>query len=350
MRVLMLTSVWPTKEHPEHAPFVVRQATFLRNAGVDVDVFHVNGRKNPVAYFRAWREVQRRLTGGSYDLIHAQWAQAALPSLPSRLPLVVTFRGSDVEGIVNANQSYSASGWALRKIACGVARAADEAILVAARLARLLPRRKYHVIPSGLDLDLFRPYPQHESRDRLGLARDRRYILFAASPENPVKRYALARAAVDRLEARHRAELIVTAGVDPSRMPLYISACDVLIVTSAHEGSPNVVKEALACNLPVVSADVGDVAERIANIDGCVLCRRGDPAEFAAGLAVVLDRNQRIAGRAAVEELSEPVLTRKVIGVYEGALRRRAVRKRASSDVRGIVSPLPDGRGSDESA
>jgi glycosyltransferase involved in cell wall biosynthesis len=316
----MLTSVWPTPEHPELAPFVVRQVQSLRKQGVDVKVFPVNGRKSPKRYFRAWIEVRALLARGAYDLVHAQWAQSAVPSLPATVPLVVTFRGSDVEGIVNAGQRYTVSGWALRQIARTVARAADEAILVAASLARLLPRREYHVIPSGLDLNLFRPCPQSEARARLGLAPERRYIFFAAAPHNPVKRYRLARSAVERLDARYNAELIVAGTVAPDLMPLYMNACDAMLLTSSHEGSPNVVKEALACNLPVVSTDVGDVGERIKNVEGCVLCQSDDPQALAAALEGVLERKQRIAGRAAVEDLSESLLTRKVIAVYERAL------------------------------
>jgi teichuronic acid biosynthesis glycosyltransferase TuaC len=327
MRILMLTSVWPTPEHPERASFIVRQVQFLRNAGVDVDVFHVNGRKNPAVYLHAWTKVQRLLARGSYDLIHAQWAQAALCSLPARLPLVVTFRGSDVEGIVGSHARDAAAGWVLRKIARGVARAANEAILVAARLARLLPRRDYHVIPSGLDLELFQPCPQPQAQARLGLAPERRYLLFAASPDNPVKRYNLARAAVERLDSRYRAELLVAAGVAHGLMPLYMNACDALLLTSAHEGSPNVVKEALACDLPVVSTDVGDVRERIQNVEGCALCESDDPQVLAAALAAVLDRHLRISGRAAVDNLNESLLTRKVIAVYERALKHGARRK-----------------------
>src|SRR5437016_3066305 len=102
MRILMLTSVWPTPDHPERAPFVVRQVRFLQKQGLDVEVFHVDGRKNPLNYLRAWVRVQRQIARGAYHLVHAQWAQAALPSLPAPVPLVVTFRGSDVEGIVGA--------------------------------------------------------------------------------------------------------------------------------------------------------------------------------------------------------------------------------------------------------
>lgn len=323
----MLTSVWPTAEHPEYAPFIPRQVHSLRNLGVDVDVFHVNGRKSPIGYSRAWMRVQRRLARGPYDLIHAQWAQAALPALPVRLPLVVTFRGSDVEGFRPSSCLESVAAWTLPHIARGVARLANEAIVVAERLARRLPPRDYHVIPSGLDMDLFRPIPQEEAQTRLGLAPGFRYILFAASPRNPIKRYSLAQAAVERLHPRHRAKLVVASGVEPAQMPLYMNACDVLLVTSTHEGSPNVVKEALACNLPVVSTDVGDVRERIKHVEGCVLCENDDLHHLCAGLAAVLDRSLRIAGRPAVSDLNESLLTRKVIAVYERALGGKGICK-----------------------
>jgi len=327
MRVLMLTSVWPTPEHPEYAPFIPRQVNGLRELGVDVDVFHVNGHKSPIGYSRAWVSVQRRLVHGSYDLIHAQWAQAALPALPLRRPLVVTFRGSDVEGFRASSCLEAVSAWTLPRIARGVARLANEAILVARRLARRLPPREYHVIPSGLDLDLFRPCPQEEAQTRLGLAPGFRYVLFAASPRNPIKRYSLAQTAVERLHPRYRAKLVVASGVEPVQMPLYMNACDALLVTSLHEGSPNVVKEALACNLPVVSTDVGDVRERIKHVDGCVVCENDDPQHLGAALEAVLARSQRIAGRSAVSDLDESRLTRKVIAVYERALGGGSIRK-----------------------
>ena len=93
-----------------------------------------------------------------------------------------------------------------------------------------------------------------------------------------------------------------------------------LLLTSLHEGSPNVVKEALACNLPVVSTDAGDVRERIENLEGCELCERGDPEELAAALARVLGCQRRFSGRAAVAGLNESLLTAKVVAVYERAL------------------------------
>jgi glycosyltransferase involved in cell wall biosynthesis len=338
MQVLMLTSVWPTAERPELAPFVVRQVRFLERHGVNVTVVPVQGDQNPKRYAEAWKQVRTLLAGGRFDLIHAQWAQSAMAALPSPLPLVVTFRGSDVEGILNARQRYTAKGWVLRQVARSVARVADETILVADRLARRLPRRLHHVIPSGLDLDLFKPGSQWEARARLGLAPDGRYILFAAAPKNPVKRHALALAAVKQIKPRYRAELVVASGIAPELMPLYMNACDALLLTSSHEGSPNVVKEALACNLSVVSTDVGDVAERIASVDGCFLCRGANPDELATSLEQVLERERRIAGRPAVCDLDESTLTAKVIAVYERAL----ARARGGSRVKGNYEDLLD--------
>ena len=249
-----------------------------RQQGVDVDVLPVRGRKNPMNYLRAWLAVQSRLFRGSYDLIHAQWAQAALAALPARLPLVVTFRGSDVEGIVSERWDLGGTPpAACSKNIPGLARVASEAILVAARMARLLPHRDYHVIPSGLDLELFRPIPQSQAQTRLGIDRGGAISCSPRLP-NPVKRFKLARAAVECLDPSYRAGMLVATNMEPCLMPLYINACDVLLVTSAHEGSPNVVKEALACNLPVVSVDVGDVRERIQRRGGLSAFQQRRPA------------------------------------------------------------------------
>lgn len=244
-----------------------------------------------------------------------------MPALPNALPLVVTFRGSDLEGIAGANAHYTISGRFLRLASQMVAGLADEVIMVSETLARYLPRHDYHVIPSGIDLDLFQPMPMREARIALGLS-DARLILFAANPQNPVKRFWLAQAAIERIGAKDRIELITTNDISHEQMPLYMNACDVLLLTSRHEGSPNVVKEALACDLPVVSTDVGDVRMRLSGIAGCAIV--GDsPDEIAAALDTVLRQNQRIDGRRTVAALDERLLTDQITNVYHQALLRK---------------------------
>jgi glycosyltransferase involved in cell wall biosynthesis len=122
------------------------------------------------------------------------------------------------------------------------------------------------------------------------------------------------------LNERLPARLVVAWSVPHADIPLYMSACDALVFTSMQEGSPNVVKEALACDLPVVSVAVGDVAERLRGVEGCELCADEEPGTIAAALERVLRRGGRVEGRAAVQHLDERVITDKVIGIYENVL------------------------------
>lgn len=321
-RVLMVTSEWPTPGFPRTTNFIKRQAEFLQTAGVAVEVFAFRGGRNPYNYAAAWARLRPRLHAGHYDLVHAQFGQSGLLALPKQLPLVVTFRGSDVLGIVgDADGRYTRVGQVLQRASRFVARHADAVIVVADHMRHSLnTRAPVHVIPSGLDLDLFRPIPRDEACRQLGFDPRERRVLFVGRQDQARKRYTLARESVDRLNERLAATLIVGWGVPHEKIPVYMSACDALIVTSMQEGSPNVVKEALACNLPVVSVAVGDVPERLLGVDGCEVCADERPETIAAALERVLLRGGRIEGRVAVQHLDERLLTGRVIEIYRSVL------------------------------
>ena len=323
IRVLMVTSGWPQPGQPQTTHFIKRQADFLRAAGVDVEVFPFRGGRNPWNYVRAWFGVRRRLLRGRYDLVHAQFGQSGLLALPTRLPLVVTYRGSDILGIVGPGGRYRRIGRVLQWAARLVARCATAVVVVSEHMKRHLPSSvKATVLPSGLDFSLFQPIPRDDARRQLALPLNRRLVLFAGNPDLPRKRHDLALATMRLLDPSLRADLTVAWGVPHKQMPILMSACDALLFTSMQEGSPNVVKEALACNLPVVSVSVGDVAERLAGIEGCEVCADGKPETLAAALRRVLERGGRIAGHDAVSLLDEHAITARLIGVYEEALRR----------------------------
>ena len=317
IRVLMITSEWPVPDgRPRTTHFIKRQAEFLQAAGVDVDVFHFKGAGRPWNYVKAWLRVRRRVARGQYDLVHAQFGQSGLLAFPKRVPLVVTFRGDDLQGIEDARGRLTLAG-RLLKLACqAIARHADTTIVVSEHMKELVhPSVPTRVIPSGLDLRLFRPIPRDEARHRLGMPLDKRLVLFAGDPALPRKRFALARAALDVLNRSLAAELVVAWGVSHGDVPCFMSACDALVFTSMQEGSPNVVKEALACDLPVVSVAVGDVPARLRGVAGCELCADDRPETIAAALERVLRRRQRIAGHDAVQELDEHKLTQEVIAI-----------------------------------
>ena len=324
IRVLMITTGWPQPGKPQTTHFIKRQAEFLRAHGVEVDVYYFRAFGRPLAYLRAWFGVQRRLASGRYDLVHAQWGQSAVPAFPKRLPLVVTFRGGDVHGIPDGKGGQRPLGHLLQALCRYVARRADAVILVSAHMRALLGRHATptHVFPSGIDFSLFRIIPRDEARRHLGLPTDRRLILFAGDPASTRKRHTLAQAAVDALSRTLPAELVVTWGVAHDDMPYYMNACDAMVFTSRQEGSPNVVKEALACDLPIVSVAVGDVATRLAGVANCEVVADEEPETISAALERILKRGERSSGRHAVRELDENVIARGVIGVYRAVLRR----------------------------
>jgi glycosyltransferase involved in cell wall biosynthesis len=237
---------------------------------------------------------------------------------------VVTFRGSDVLGIVRDRDGrYSKTGKVLQRASRFVARHADAIILVSQHLAtHLQSRAPIHVIPSGIDFSVFRPIPRDEARKQLGLDLRERLVLFVGRTNQARKRFILAKHAFELLNARLPARLVVAWNVQHDQIPLYMNACDVLVFTSMQEGSPNVVKEALACNLPVVSVQVGDVPDRLRDVAGCEVCEDDQPATIAAALERVLLRNERIDGVSAVRQLDENMLTAKVLSVYESVLPR----------------------------
>ena len=349
IRVLMITTGWPQPgQQIQTTHFIKRQAEFLRAAGVVVDVFHFRGRGSLWNYARAWARVRARLRHGSYDVVHAQWCHSGLVALPKQVPLVVTCRGGDLHGIVDRNGCQTPLGRVLQWLCRFVTRRADAVIVVSAHMKRFLdPYAPVHVIPSGLDFDLFRIIPRDEARRHLGLRPDGRLVLFAGDPESPRKRGVLARQAVALLNRSLPAELVVAWAVPHADMPYYMNACDALVFTSRQEGSPNVVKEALACDLPVVSVAVGDVPLRIIGVEGCELCADARPATLAAALERVLRRGRRAAGRDTVQDLDERLITQQVIAIYRSVLGRPslptpepAAAAPAEAHTAGAVAPL----------
>lgn len=321
IRVLFVTSNWPTPDQPARAPFVAREVRALQEAGVTVDVFVYDGGWSFSNYIRAVRQTRQRIKHQDYDLIHAYFGQCGLVARAQwKLPMVITYAGSDVEGSPSFKGMHRYRHYVLMTISRILSLFADQVIVVSDNLGRKLPRKDYHVITIALDLDLFRPMDQKEARDKLHLPHDRKLVLWAAKPSNTRKRYELA-VEVCRIASKSvDLELVVATERPPEEIPTYMNACDVLLLTSTNEGSPNVIREALACNLPVVSTDVGDVREQIGAFASCAVCDNDDPGTIAAALIRVLQQPGRPILRDAVVNQNYLALGQKVVSVYEKAL------------------------------
>src|SRR5213592_3232769 len=140
IRVLMITSEWPVPDgRPRTTFFIKRQVEFLQAAGVHVDVFHFKGNGKPWNYVKAWLQAWRRVRRGKYDLVHAQFGQSGVLAFPKRLPLVVTFRGDDLQGIEDAAGRLTTGGRLLKLASQFVARRADATVVVSEHMTRFVP-------------------------------------------------------------------------------------------------------------------------------------------------------------------------------------------------------------------
>jgi glycosyltransferase involved in cell wall biosynthesis len=317
-RVLVVTSGWPSEKCPYAGVFVFRQVQSLRKLGLQIDVLNFRGQMNPLRYWRAYLKLNRQVKANNYDLIHAHFGQAGfLAVLQKKCPVVVTFHGSDIYGLAQRSLQSRLKSMALKRCSILAAKKADAVIAVSQKLAKKM-EYPAHVISTGVDLSLFRFYSQVEARELLRLPFDEKIILFVGNPANSIKRYSLACQAVSLLSHEiPNVRLRVCHNVSPEDMPNYFNAADVLVVASSHEGACMIVIEALACNLPVVSVDVGHVRDYIESIKGCFICNDDSPETIAEALREAIRYKGRVNGRDKVQDLSETVVAKKVYNVYK---------------------------------
>jgi glycosyltransferase involved in cell wall biosynthesis len=332
MKVLIATAMYPTVERPAFGSFVRSQEQFLRNAGIEVDVLVLKGKNRKLIYPKGVYEIRRRLAGVS--LIHAHYAYVgAVARTQWKVPVVLTYHGSDAMGGVTEAGTTSRKSRVISAGCRSLARYCDAVIVQSREMSGMFHSGNVHIIPHEVDLDLFRPADRTGARAELGLATTKRYVLFAANPASTVKRFPLAEAAVEKLKTvRSDVELVVVHKEPQRRLALYMSACDALVFPSYKEGSPNIVKQAMACNLPIVATDVGDVREVIGGTTGCYVCEPSVDV-FATRLGEILEEPFRTDGRRAVQHLSGPMVAQRIIGLYEEVLRKRGVHWLAAQKV-----------------
>ncbi len=326
LRVLVMANAYPDAIRPHAGAYVHATVAALREHGVTVDVMAVRGYAGAREYARAARETLALNRRGTYDIVHASYGRMGMIGrLQIRAPLVVAYTGGDILGNPDDAGRVAARARLEAGVYRQVARVAAATITKSENMAAVLPaacRARNRVIPSPTDARRFGHLTRRQARERLGWPATEPTVLFAADPQRAVKNHPLARAAVDRLDG---VRLAVSAGIPAAEMPTWMAAADALVLTSFSEGSPNVVREAMAAELPVVAVPVGDVPERLAGIPGCAVCEP-DPDRLAAGLRAALEHGRTPAARAAVASCSPERVAAEIVDLYEWVLRRRGAR------------------------
>lgn len=331
MKVLVATNMYPTEQHPYYGIFVKQQVESLERQGVEVDVLFTDASIRRASYVTDIGRMAEALRGGGYDVMHAHHTYSVIQSTAAmrrasvRVPLVFSFHEGEAAleaGVEDPDADFLKRFVYSKRIKRFALRRADRVLSVSPGLPEEVGfTGGYDVVPPGIDLDVFRPMDQASCRDELSIERDARVLLFPANPERTIdKGVDVLRAALELLE--ENVEVFYGGAIAHETMPIYMNAADVVVLTSRFEASPMVVKEAMACDRPIVSTDVGDVARVFGETPGCFLTERTRTA-VAAALTDALRFSGSVGGRARIQALglSLDETARRVVQVYESVVR-----------------------------
>jgi len=328
MKVLVVTNMWPSAERPHWGAFVKSQADSLAALGCENTLYEIRGYHSSLDYLRAMGEIPRVARECGADVVHAHYGLSGAAATRVRAPLVVSFCGDDLLGRPDARGRLTLRSRALIPVSRHAARRADAVIVKSEEMRRgLVDVPEVNVIPNGVDLGRFAPEPRAAARAVLRWPPTGHVLLFAADPHEQRKNWPLAEGTRAALAARGLdVRLEAVYGRPQADMVRAMNAADLLLLPSFHEGSPNVVKEAMAVGLPVVAAPVGDCAERLRDVSPSWVVEPTVGA-FADAAAAALADARRSNGRDVIARaLSLAAVAKQVLGVYEQARARRGSR------------------------
>lgn len=274
-------------------PTILSQADALGKNGLDIRLVPLAG-SGVLGYLKKIRLLKKRIAIENPDLIHAHYSyNGFISAIATRKPIVTSLMGGDV----NDSGFWRAVIRLFVKYIWSITIVKSEEMY---RKLRLDPKL-IHIVPNGVNFDLYKPVNKEECRKTLGWDKDMKIVLFGGNPKNKVKNYYLANQAFQQIK-NIGYELKCLVDVSPNDIPIYLNASDVILLTSHSEGSPNIVKEAMACNVPVVSTDVGDVRWLLDNVSNSYVAEN-TPTDIANKLILVLDTNSSSNGRDQLKKL-----------------------------------------------
>lgn len=312
-----------------YPPLVANQINSLKPFFKFFSIIIIHSLK-PIFLLKRILEVKRLSSG--YDIIHAQYG--SLTALVAYLgkgkkPLVISFGGSDLLGTSGRGLNWTFRNWLTRKLGLFAAERCSKIIVKSVSLLMNLPerlRQKAIIVPNGVDINIFYPQHKNELRTRLGWKEGNYYVLFTPSRANNVlvKNLPLANAVIGLVKKKiNDVSLEFILDKSPHQVAEMMNAADCLLLTSQHEGSPNVVKEAMACNLPIVSVNVGDVSERLKEVTNSYVVEGYDAETISQKLMSILNSNIRTNGfeQLKKQQLTAEGVAKRILSIYKEVLK-----------------------------
>lgn len=292
MKVLHITCNYPTAEHPVFGIFVKEQMESLQKIGVECDIYFSNGKEEGgmKAHKASITKVRKMLKKNHYDVIHCHHSISGLILLLAG----GTFRNKCVLSYQN-DPTREFGGKMLYRLLY----AAFDRVIIK-NTSPYLRKKKVVYLPNGTNSEFFRPMDKDACKQKLGWDKYKHYILYMDSNAGTrtQKRYdryeevmRLVQGQVDGVTS------IVLTNTPREEIPTYMNACDLHLMTSDFEGSPNSVKECLCCNTPVVCTPVGNVPDMMGDIPGCYVAKGFTAEELANDVVKVLNSKEPFKGR-----------------------------------------------------
>nr|WP_320118766.1 glycosyltransferase family 4 protein [uncultured Marinifilum sp.] len=276
MKVLHLTNNYPTKKYPISGIFVKEQIDSLEDIGIDTEVYLVNGRENgKLEYLKEIFRIRRFLKNRQFDVIHCHHALTALTLILSgkakKSKVVVSFQNDPTHEFGLKLFSFiqkRTDAWIFKNN------------------SSLISSSNHYYLPNGVNTGFFQPIDKKEACKKLGLDEGKRYLLFVSSNfMREQKRYDIFTEVLRILREKHGLndlEELKLINTKRELVPYYFNAASVHLLSSDFEGSPNSVKEAMACETPVVSTNVGNVEELLEKVNSSYVAEANDPEELAS--------------------------------------------------------------------
>ena len=292
-----------------HQAFISEQIESLKQVfNIEYDTFFIKG-KGIKGYLKNVSPLRKKIKGYLPDIVHSHFGLSGLLTCLQRIvPVVITFHGSDAHF---SNVKF------LSRIAAGLS---SYNIFVSDKVQKIIKgKNSYSVIPCGINLDIFYPIDMKNAREKLNMEPKKKYILFSSSFTNSIKNSPLAFSAIEKLEMDY--ELIELKNRSREEVNLLLNASNLLLLTSISEGSPQIIKEAMASNCPIVATDVGDIKEVVGNMEGCYMTSF-DPDDVAAKIRLALDFNKRTNGRDNIKHFDNKLIVKKIYKIYTGIIEK----------------------------
>lgn len=291
--------------------FIKDYASSLIKQNIKIEYFLIKG-KGFSKYITNIFKLKKYLRNKKFDLIHAFYSLSAISAVfQKQLPVIVTFLGCDI------NLMY------MRLFAKVFIFKRCKRLIFVSGLMKAKSKNPANGIiqPFGVNMDKFYPVDKYFALNQLGWDPDHKYILFASIFHRKVKHVELALAALSELDDPS-IHLIEFKDIPDDKVNYYYNACDIFLLTSLREGSPQVIKEAMACNCPVVSTRVGDVIEVIGKTEGCFITSF-NPEDVTDNIRKALNFGKRTSGRENIGYLEINAVAKKIINIYQEVLKEK---------------------------